>query len=221
MRGGLLLAAALGALPALASDGGPLLQDVGRVTVQGGWRLVANDTFYDRYASRPENAGLAPSSRSRGSPIGMASFAYAFTDAVEMGVDLFGTLERHQLTGQPRLSTAAYGALLGLRLQAGLDVAEGLLPFVGVLTGPLVASAAFEGQKARETVTQAWGATVGATLRLTPVWGVTAEYRLVRARGAVESQGRSFGSFNAGGSWFGLGITYTFPPGPSHPERGF
>ncbi|SEK70981.1 hypothetical protein SAMN05444354_102140 [Stigmatella aurantiaca] len=222
MRWGFALAAALCAPAAFASEDGPLREGVGRITVQGGWRLVANDTFYDRYASRPENAGLEPSPRSQGSPIGMATFAYAITDLVELGVDLFGTLERLQLTGQPRLTTISYGALLGLRLQGGLNVGpEGLVPFVGVLTGPLLASAAFQGQAAKETLIQAWGATVGATFRLTPVWGLTAEYRLVRARGAVEAPGRRFGTFNAGGSWFGLGITYTFPPGPSEPSRRF
>ncbi|SES80950.1 hypothetical protein [Stigmatella erecta] len=222
MRWAAILAAGLCAPAAFADEGGPLLGGVGRITVQGGWRLVANDTFYDRYASRPENAGLAPSPRSKGSPIGLASFAYAVTDFVELGVDLFGTVQRLQLTGQPRLNTVSYGALLGLRLQGGLDVGpDGLVPFVGILTGPLLASATFEGQASKETLTQAWGATVGATLRLTPVWGLTAEYRLVRARGAVEAPGRKFGTFNAGGSWFGLGITYTFPPEPSHPGRGF
>ncbi|MDC0707789.1 hypothetical protein POL68_04845 [Stigmatella sp. ncwal1] len=221
MRWPLALAALLAAPGAFAEeDVTPPTEDVGRVTVQGGWRLVANNTFYDRYESRPENAGLTPSRRSRGGPIGMASFAYGITGLVEVGIDLFGTLERLKLTGQPRLTTAAYGALVGLRFQSALDVGpEGLVPFVGILAGPLLASAAFEGQSPKETVTQAWGATAGATLRLTPVWGLTAEYRWILARGAVESQGKKFGTFNAGGSWLGVGVTYTFPPEPSHLGR--
>jgi hypothetical protein len=222
MRRALVLAAGLCAPAAFADGEGPLLEDVGRITVQGGWRLVANNTFYDRYEARPENGGLEPSPRSKGSPIGLATFAYGITDYLELGIDLFGTRERLQLTGQPRLTTISYGALLGLRLQGGLDVgSEGLVPFVGVLTGPLLASAGFEGQPAKETLTQAWGVTAGATLRLTPHWGLTAEYRLVWARGAVEAPGRYFGTFNAGGSWFGLGITYTFPPEPSVNRQGF
>ncbi|WP_187323513.1 hypothetical protein [Stigmatella aurantiaca] len=221
MCSSLALAAVLAAPCAFAEEGMlPPTEGVGRITVQGGWRLVANNTFYDRYESRPENAGLAPAQRSRGSPIGMASFAYGITGLVEVGIDLFATLERLQLTGQPRLTTAAYGALVGVRFQGALDVGpEGLVPFAGILAGPLLASAAFEGQSPKETVTQAWGATAGATLRLTPVWGLTAEYRWLLARGAVESQGRKFGTFNAGGSWFALGVTYTFPPGPSQPGR--
>jgi hypothetical protein len=199
----------------------PALDGVGRISLQGGWRFVSNSTFYESYYSRPENAALERAPASNGGPLVAGSFAYGVTDLVEVGIDLFATAERLQLTGQPRLTTAAYGALLGLRFQGWLDIGpEGLVPFLGILTGPLLASAAFEGQPVRETLSQAWVGAMGATLRLTPTWGICAEYRLVFARGAVGRPEQRFGSFNAGGNWFALGVTYTFPREPSNPLDG-
>ena len=70
-------------------------------------------------------------------------------------------------------------------------------------------------------MTQAWAGTLGATLRVSPRWGLTAEYRISFVRGPVGSIGeQKFGSFNGGGSWFALGLTYVWPPDPSRSFGG-
>lgn len=212
----LTLVATLAAFTASAQDGTPSLEGVGRISIQGGWRYAANTTFYDssyRYiVSQPGNEALTRSGASRGGPLLTGTFAYGISDLVEIGIDLFGYGQRIQLTGQAPLTTAGYGALIGLRFRSWLDIGpEGVVPFLGLLTGPLLAAAAFEGQPLRETFSQAWGGTVGATFRLTPTWGISAEFRQVFARGAVGRMDQNFGSFNAGGSWLTIGVNYTFP----------
>jgi opacity protein-like surface antigen len=214
-----LLLALLVATPAAAQEGvGDALAGSSRISVQGGWRMAQNDTFYNAFYSRPENAGLERASPTRGGPLAVATFAYSFADTMEMGIDLFATTQKMALTGQPPLKTASYGALLGLRYQTVLDIGPyGTVPFVGLLTGPFVAAAAFEGQKARETLLQAWAAAAGASMSLTPRWGLCLEYRFVLARGGVGAPEQRLGSFNAGGSWLTLGLTYTFAKQPTSP----
>jgi hypothetical protein len=212
----LSLFAALVASTAFAQGGAPSLEGEGRISIQGGWRYVSNSTFYNGYYS--QRPALERSPQAHGGPLIVGSFAYAVTDLVEVGIDLFGTAERIQLTGQPQLTVLNYGALLGLRFMGWLDLGpEGTVPFLGLLTGPMLASSRFQGEPVRELVSQAWAGNAGATLRLTPRWGLTLEYRLVFARGPVRRPGEQFGSFNAGGSWLSLGVNYTFPsePGPS------
>jgi hypothetical protein len=199
------------------------LEGGSRISLQGGWRYAHNDTFYSGYYSKPENAGVEPAAFIRGGPMVTATFAYSLKDSMEIGIDLFGTTQKMELTGLPRLTTASYGALIGLRYQTWLDLGpHGTVPFLGVLTGPLVAAAAFEGQKARETISQAWAGAAGATMMLTPEWGLCLEYRFVLARGGVGTPEQRLGSFNAGGNWLGLGITYAFAKQPTSPfDRPF
>jgi hypothetical protein len=216
----LTLVATLAAFTASAQEGSPSLEGVGRISIQGGWRYVANTTFYDNYYSLEGNRELERAKQSRGGPLVLGTFAYGISDLVEIGIDLFAHGERIQLTGQPRLTTAAYGAMIGLRFRSWLDIGpEGTVPFLGLLTGPMVAAAAFEGDPVRETFSQAWAGTVGATFRLTPTWGISTEFRQVFARGAVGRTDQKFGSFNAGGSWFTVGVNYTFPKDSSPSSR--
>lgn len=213
----LTLLAALAASTAFAQDGAPSLEGEGRISIQGGWRYVSNSTFYNGYYS--QRPGLERAPQSHGGPLAVGSFAYSVTDLVEVGIDLFATAERMQLTGQPELTILNYGALLGVRFQGWLNLGpEGTVPFLGLLTGPMLASSTFKGQPVRELLSQAWAGSAGATLRLTPKWGITLEYRLVFARGAVAKPGEQFGTFNAGGSWLSVGVNYTFPPEPG-PSR--
>jgi hypothetical protein len=191
------------------------LDGVGRITVAGGWRRTSNDTFLNGYYSRPENQGLQRAKASPGGPLLVATFGYAMTEHVELGVDLFGATERIQLTGAPRLTTLTYGALLGLRLQTLLEGVgpQGLLPWVGLLSGPTLVLSTFQGQPGVEGVKQAWGLTAGGSLRLTERWAATLELRGLLVRGPV----KDLGSVNGGGVWLGLGTTYTFDAEPSRP----
>lgn len=215
----LTLLATLAALTASA-QGGVSLEGGSRISVQGGWRYVRNATFYDTYYSLLGNEGLERAPQSHGGPLGVGTFAYSITDLIEVGIDLFALGEQPQLTGQPALTTWAYGALLGLRFQRWLDLGpQGTVPFLAVLTGPLLATATFKGDPPRETLSQAWALGAGATMHLTPQWGLTLEFRQVFARGAVGQKTERFGSFNAGGSWLTLGVNYSFPPDPGPATR--
>jgi hypothetical protein len=219
----LLLFALLAASSAAAQDDSEYgsLSGGSRISIQGGVRLAHNSTFYDSYYLRPGNEGLERAASPRWSPLVIGTFAYSLSDSMEIGFDLFGTTQKMALTNKPQLTTASYGALLGLRFQTQWPLGpHGTVPFVGLLTGPFVAVAAFEGQKARETLMQAWAGTAGATMRITPEWGLCLEYRFVLARGAVGTAEERLSSFNAGGSWLNVGVTYTFAKQPTNPLGG-
>ncbi|RKH05376.1 hypothetical protein [Corallococcus carmarthensis] len=234
---------ALAAAPALAQEEGDLggdnaptnLDGVGRITLQAGYRLTSNGTLYDSwYGAKGPGSGLERAPESTGAPIGAATFAYAMSDLVEVGIDLYGTAQNLRLsepggdgtTVSRKVSTVAYGVLIGLRFQGVLDIGpQGLVPFAGVLTGPAVISSKREGSALQEKVSQAWVGSLGATLRLSSKWGLTAEYRFTFLRGPVESPDAAKWagpfSFSNGGNWFALGVTYTFPPDPSRPLTSF
>lgn len=240
----LLLALALCATPALAQDGSEgdegdegyfeaevppaRLRGVGRFSLQTGWRLTSNGTFYRGYYGKRPELERAPASP--GGPLLVGSFAYAFTDVVELGIDLVATGERLRLTGQPTLTTMTFGALVGVRFQKLLPGVgrHGLVPFAGVLVGPTYVLSRFDGIASnQEGIPTALVGSVGATLRLSPRWGLTAEYRLsfVRGRPGFVRQPdlglESFGSFNAGGNWLSVGFSYAWPPKPSCGSEGF
>lgn len=211
-----LLALLLGAAPAAAQSSAPSsLDGVGRISMQAGWRRTTNQTFLNRYYAQPQLQGQPRAGGSPGGPLLSMTFGYAVNDFVELGIDLFATGERLKLTGSPTLTTLTYGALVGLRLQTVLEGVgpHGLIPWVGLLSGPTLVLSTFEGSTATEGVEQAWGASVGASLRLSPRWAATVELRQVLVRGPVEG----LGSVNGGGSWLGLGATYSFDAEPSRP----
>ncbi|WP_342381781.1 outer membrane beta-barrel protein [Myxococcus stipitatus] len=223
------------ATPAVAQDEGediPTTMDgVGRITVQGGWRVTSNETFYNSWYGRDKNAGLPRAKKTGGGPFAVASFAYSLSDLVEVGIDLFGTGSRLYLTEpgaeegittERRVDTLGYGAMLGLRFQTVLSEVGpyGLVPFGGIFTGPALASSRRAGESIQEDTMQAWAGTLGATWRLSPRWGLTAEYRIMFLRGPAGPPDDRIGSFNLGGSWLGIGVTYTFPPETNRPLPG-
>lgn len=201
------------------------LDGVGRISIQGGWRVTSNKTFYNSWYGQKDFKDFPELPRAReasGAPLAVGSFAYAINDLVELGIDLFVTGGRLRLNtpdGEQTLETLSYGAAIGLRFQTVLPEVGpyGLLPFAGILTGPSLTSSKLPDQKLQESTTQVWMGSLGATLRLSPRWGVTAEYRLAFLRGGVGPPDARIGTFNTGGSWFTLGVTYSFPPEPSRP----
>jgi hypothetical protein len=197
----------------------PELDGSRRFSLVTGWRYTPNTRFYEDYYADPDNRGLKRSAGAFGGPLLAGSFAYSVTNLIEVGIDLFATYERMLLTGKPGLNAITYGALVGLRFQHRFELGpHGLIPSVGVLLGPLLAAAYFDGGRAVENYTQAIGTTVGATLGLTPEWGLRFEYRLIAAEGAAEN----VGTYQAGGSWFSVGINYQFPSVPDRPmDRRF
>ncbi|MFY1827911.1 outer membrane beta-barrel protein [Myxococcus fulvus] len=227
------------ATPAVAQDEeDPIpasLDGVGRITVQGGWRVTSNETLYKTWYAVEANKGLSRARETDGGPLGVATFAYSISDLVEVGIDLFFTGSKLYLTspglegGAPlerSLETLGYGALVGVRFQTVLPEVGpyGLVPFAGLATGPAIASSKLSGEKLEDKTTQAWAGSLGATWRLSPRWGLSAEYRFMFLRGpvgpALDDKGKRIASFSLGGSWMSLGVTYTFPPEPSRPLSG-
>jgi hypothetical protein len=224
MRRLTLLAILLAAGSASAQDEESLpLNGVGRISVEAGWRISSNSTFYDSFYALPAYQGVPRAPESPGGPLLAGSFAYAVTDFIELGIDLFATGEQLRLTGAPTLTNITYGALVGLRFQTLLDILtpEGVVPFVGLQTGPTLAYSTAEGAGSRELFTQTWAGTVGATFRFSARWGLTAEYRLAFARGQSvfnnKPEFKELASYNAGGNWFALGVTYFFASDPIRP----
>jgi hypothetical protein len=223
MRRFVLLAVLLAAGSASAQEELAPLNGVGRLSVQAGWRRSSNGTFYDSFYALPAYEGVARAPASPGGPFLAGSFAYAVSDLIELGIDLFATGEQLRLTGAPTLTNITYGALVGLRFQTLLDflTPEGVVPFVGLQTGPTLAYSTAEGVGSREVFTQTWAGTAGATFRFSARWGLTAEYRLAFARGQSvfnnKPEFKDLASYNAGGNWFALGVTYLFASDPIRP----
>ncbi|QRK05852.1 hypothetical protein JQX13_37800 [Archangium violaceum] len=226
MRRFLLLCALLAAASASAQEyEEPLapLNGVGRITVQGGWRLTTNSTFRDSFYSLPAHQGMERAPASPGGPFLAGSFGYSVSELIELGIDVFATAEQLRLTGAPTLTNITYGGLVGLRFQTLWDILtpEGVVPFVGLQTGPTLVYSLAEKAGRREVVTQTWVGSMGATFRFSSRWGLTAEYRLAFARGRSAFSNlpeyKNLASFNAGGNWFALGVTYMLAPEPSRP----
>ncbi|HZI12910.1 MAG TPA: outer membrane beta-barrel protein [Myxococcus sp.] len=206
------------------------LDGVGRISVQGGWRVTSNETLYNRWYGG-KASGVPRARDGSGAPVGALTFAYAMSDLVELGIDLFGTAGRLYLNEpgegdapptERRIDTVGYGALVGLRFQTVLPEVGpyGLVPFAGILTGPVLVSSQRQGESVQEATSQAWMGSLGATLRLSARWALTAEYRLAFMRGPIGPPNDRVGSFSGGGHWLTLGVTYTFPPEPSRPLPG-
>lgn len=221
MRGMLLLLVTLTTSVAFAQydedEGPPKLEGTNRISVVGGWRYAPNTTFYNNYYSAEAHQGLSRSRGSFGGPALTATFGYSATNLIEVVGDAFASYERMKLTGQPGLNAVTYGVMLGLRFQKRFEVGPaGLIPSVGALVGPHIAAAYFDGGRAVENGGTGFALTAGATLRLTPTWGLCFEFREIFARGEVED----FGYYNAGGSWLAAGVTYTFPWEPERKING-
>nr|QKW93880.1 hypothetical protein [Vitiosangium cumulatum] len=196
-----------------------MLEGSSRISLQTGWRYTPNTRFYDGYYSQEKNLNLERSGGAIGGPLLGATFAYSPLEWLELGIDLFATYERMQLTGKPGLNAMTLGALVGLRFQKRLEIGPaGLVPSVGVLIGPVFAASYFDGRRSVETAPRTIGGTVGATLHLSEEWGITFEYRQILAKGEAEK----IGVYDAVGNWFSVGMTYQFPSKPDRPmERLF
>lgn len=228
----LLLALVLHAATAFAEDWAPdeygdvpaapqELKRVQRFSIQTGWRASSNGTFYRSYYGEHPELQHAPSSP--GGPLLVGSFGYSFTNWFELSLDLVVTGERLRLTGQPALTTMTFAGLVGGRFQKLLPGIgpQGLIPFVGVLAGPSFVMCHFDGgAHYEESNPTTVGVTAGATLRLSPHWGLTVEYRhaFVRARPSFVKQEdfhlQGFSTVNVGGSWPSVGFAYWWPPKP-------
>ena len=194
------------------------LEGSSRFSLMTGWRYASNGRFFDQYYSHPDHRGLERGRGAIGGPLLMASFAYSPINLIEVGIDLYATYERMELTGQPGLNAVGVGALLDLRLQHKFELGRyGLVPSAGVLLGPMFAVSFFDGEDAVENSSQSFGVSVGATLYLSETWGLRLDYRLLTGRGEAED----IGPYDAAGSSFCVGLNYQFPSKPRPLRRNF
>lgn len=192
------------------------LEGSSRFSLMTGWRYAPNDRFYDLYYARPKHQGLERAHGVIGGPLLMGCFAFSPINLIEVGIDLFATYERMEFTGKPGLNAVGVGALIDVRFQHKFEIGRyGLVPSAGILLGPMFVASFFDGGYAVESGSQSFGVTAGATLYLSDVWGLRFDYRLLTGRGEAED----IGSFDAGGSWFSVGLNYQFPTKPARPLR--
>jgi hypothetical protein len=225
-RSHLLLLVVLAASVASAQDSEyeeeklpPKLDGSRRFSLQAGWRYHPNTAFYDDFYSQPGNRDLERAGGSIGGPLLLGMFGYSPLEWLELSLEPFATYERMRLTGEPGLNAITYGALIGVRLQKLLRIGpEGVVPSLGIATGPLLAASYFDGGRALENFTQTLGVSAGLTVRITPTWGLTLDYRLLVGQGFAED----IGTYQAAGSWFSVGFNYTLPEVPDRPmNRNF
>lgn len=193
-----------------------MLESSSRFSLQTGWRYTPNTQFLDEFYSQPKYQSLKRTGRAIGGPLLTATFAYSPLEWLELGVDLFTTYERMQLTNRTGLNAMTFGALVGLRFQKRLEIgSKVLVPSVGVLLGPMFAVSSFDGRSAVENGGNPVGGTVGATLRLSEKWGLAFEYRLLFGKGEAED----VGPYDALGNCFSVGMTYQLPDVPDRPMK--
>lgn len=179
----------------------------GRVSLMPGWRYTPNGSFTDS----AEAAGHPLQKPSPGGPQLTGTFAYAATDSIEAAIDLFGGYETLQLTDADELTSVTYGALLGFRAftQWGSWV-----PNFGFSLGPvLVYTSGGLGERAHERLVTGYSASAGISLFLSESLSLTADVRVLLARGLASG----IGGINGGGVWGGVGLTWWIASEPSRP----
>lgn len=195
MRLAFCLASLLVASTALAQAG------TGRVSVVGGWRYTPNDFLI--HTASEQGIGIRQGS---GGPQLTGSFAYAAAEGLEVAIDLFAGYEQLGVSGYKPISSVTYGALLGGRAYWRFG---NLIPHLGVGLGPALVdvSGGVAGTLSERVVTT-YAAMGGLTFQLNDNLGITADVRVLYARGYLQD----VGGINAGGVWGGLGVTWFFPP---------
>lgn len=195
------LACALLFATAARADG---VEGEGRLSVSGGWRLTANRYFTDHAAA----GGHPLLTDSHGGPQGVASFGYGATANLEINIELLAGTESITLQGLDPIRSVTYGGLLSGRLYLLTDGA--IRPWLQIATGPLLVYVSGAGaSEPNEQLKQGFAAGLGLTVPLAGAWSLVAEYRLLLVRGNVSGVEGAHG-INGGGSWFGLGIGYSF-----------
>ncbi|MBM4776360.1 MAG: hypothetical protein GQE15_01540 [Archangiaceae bacterium] len=181
---------------------------VGRVSFGGGLRWTMNDYFNARAAELGtpiERAGTAPLGVQ-----GMASFGYGAFEWLELAVDLFAGFESFKYVGEELFTSVSYGGLIGLRLTRYDFPFQGLVPYVGVQTGPMLTIVTSPSEPGAERILQGWSVNGGATFRITDRVGIFLDARYLYGRVFVgELAGR-----NVGGVFVSAGVSLFFPPAP-------
>lgn len=195
-------------VPAIADSA---TDGVGRVSFGGGLRWTPNGFFNGKAAEAGHPNTTAEEFVT--APLGfqgMASFGYGAFEWLELAVDVFGGFESFQLEGWLPFSSVSYGGLIGLRLTRYDFPVAGLVPYLGVQTGPMLVTVTSPSSPGAEKIMQAWSVNGGAAYKFTDKLAVYVDVRYLYGRDYVsEISGR-----NVGGVWFSAGLTIFFPPTP-------
>jgi hypothetical protein len=196
------------ASPALAD--GPT-DGVGRVSFGGGLRWTPNGFFNGKAAE----AGHANTTAEDfvTAPLGfqgMASFGYGAFEWLEVAVDVFGGFESFQLEGWLPFSSVSYGGLFGVRLTRYDFPVKGLVPYLGVQSGPMLVTVNSPSVPGTERIMQAWSVNGGATWKFTDKLGIYVDVRYLYGRAYVSE----IAARNVGGLWFSAGLSIFFAPTP-------
>ncbi|MDP3503025.1 MAG: hypothetical protein Q8S33_22015 [Myxococcales bacterium] len=184
---------------------------VGRVSFGGGLRWTPNGFFNVKAteAGRPTTSSEEFVTAPLGFQ-GMASFGYGAFEWLELAVDVFGGFESFQLEGWLPFSSVSYGGLIGVRLTRYDFPFAGLVPYLGIQTGPMLVTVTSPSLPGAERIMQAWSVNGGAAWKFTERLGLYVDIRYLYGRAYVsEIAGR-----NVGGVWFSAGLTIFFPPTP-------
>lgn len=194
--------------PALAStptDG------VGRISLGGGLRWTPN-WWFDARASEA-GRGPAPNREAFSAPLGLqgaASFGYGAFEWFELSVDLFVGYEAFELEGWLPFTSLSYGGLIGARVTRYDFPVNGLAPYLGVQTGPMLVTVSSPTFPSGETVMTAFSVNGGASYKFSDRVGVFVDARWLLGRVFVaDLAGR-----NVGGVFFSAGVSLFFPPEP-------
>lgn len=177
----------------------------GRITAAGGYRLVPNGWF-EKAAS---NLGHPTTDASLGGGHGMLSFGYQVMPLLELAVDVFAAQQAFQVDPYGQVQSWSYGAVIGVRLQTELRF--GLIPFIGVEAGVVVANMSNGKLQIPEKATGGVAAVGGLHVRVAPHWAITADVRWLYAR----SYFPDISGLNVGGLFIALGVTFLISPSSS------
>jgi hypothetical protein len=142
----------------------------------------------------------------------VASFGYGATANLEVNIELLGGTESITLQGLEPVSSVTYGGLISGRLYLLPDAV--VRPWAQLSTGPLLVYVSGAGaSEPTEKLEQGFAVGAGLFVPLSGPWSLVAEYRLLFVRGNVSGVPGAPG-INGGGSWFGLGLGYSFGRSP-------
>ncbi len=176
-------------------------EGTGRISVLPGWRYTPNAYF----AGSAQQAGFPLERASPGGPQLTASFGYMATDAIEVGIDLFGGFESLPLQNFGEVTSVTYGAELVIR---GYFDAGSFHPYLGAGLGPVFAfTTGGETRDSSERLVTGYVVNAGVSWALTDRLAVTLDAKWLIARGFV----RDIGGVNSGGLWSGIGVSWLLP----------
>jgi hypothetical protein len=208
------------AVVALLAVGSPALADsptdgVGRISIGGGLRWTPNWYFDDRASAqgRATTGAEEPVTAPFG-PQGLVSFGYGAFEWFEVAIDLFVGYESFQLQGWLPFTSVSYGALIGVRATRYDFPLPGLVPYVGVQTGPMLVTVTSPSVPQSEALMQAFSVNGGAAYKITDRLGLFVDVRWILGRVFVaDIAGR-----NVGGIFASAGLTIFFPPSPKRDQ---